>query len=324
MRNGTFLMLMALAAAACGAGTTTNQDPQADSRRSATEAQPAAETASAMLALLPAQAAAWTRTGEPQRFGPGDLWEYINGAAEQYLSYGFQELVTAKYTLASGATASVDIYRMADRVNAFGMHAQEINPKWDAVPVGVEGRAGTDAVRFWSGAYYVKLSTTPPAKAEALALARTIGAGLGEPGGMPDELQLFPPRDLVAGSIRFVPADILGQSAFSNGFEAKYGAGPSPSTLVLVPFATADAATAAFTGYESFLGQTGRPPVRLTAPGDAGVAAQDGYYGRIVAARAGRWLVISLGARDERAAVAIVTGACSRLANATPTRKAGS
>jgi hypothetical protein len=25
---------------------------------------------------------------------PGDLWEHINGAAEQFLAYGFQDLAT--------------------------------------------------------------------------------------------------------------------------------------------------------------------------------------------------------------------------------------
>ncbi|MBE0674052.1 MAG: hypothetical protein IH591_05275, partial [Bacteroidales bacterium] len=30
-------------------------------------------------------------------YTPGDLWDYINGAAEAYLSYGFSELHIAEY-----------------------------------------------------------------------------------------------------------------------------------------------------------------------------------------------------------------------------------
>src|SRR5512137_576823 len=94
---------------------------------------------------LPDRAGGWTRAKEIQMFGSADLWEYIDGAAEQYLTFGFQDLATSKYTDASGAVVAADIYRMSDNVHAFGIYRQEVNAKARPVPVGVEGRAGSNS-----------------------------------------------------------------------------------------------------------------------------------------------------------------------------------
>ncbi|MCX6538034.1 MAG: hypothetical protein NT151_03735 [Acidobacteria bacterium] len=281
-----------------------------------------------MLRLLPEKAGEWTRTAAPQRYGPDDLWEYIDGGADQYLSYGFQEVVAAKYSNAAGATATVDIYRMDEPVGAFGIYAQEINPKATPVRVGVEGQAGTDSMRFWVANYYVKLVSTPPNKSSkdaSVALGATIAGGLGGPGASPPQLTLFPTQGLVAGSIRYVPTNILGQAGFSNGFEAKYQAGAEPSTLVIVPFKDAEGARAALGKYQAFLGQSGKPVTSAQTPCDGSLLARDRFYGLIIAARSGAWLAISLGSQDERAARVLLTDICGGLARFPPVqpRKAG-
>lgn len=35
----------------------------------------------------------WEALDQEYRYGPDDLWQYINGAAELFLDYGFQELL---------------------------------------------------------------------------------------------------------------------------------------------------------------------------------------------------------------------------------------
>ena len=50
----------------------------------------------------------WRVEGQPATYGPTNLFEYINGQAELYLSYGFQQVVTGTFTLlADGLTESV-------------------------------------------------------------------------------------------------------------------------------------------------------------------------------------------------------------------------
>jgi hypothetical protein len=120
-------------------------------------AQPKAPDISAgsqqLLALLPEDNAlpGWTRSGDVRFFGPGNLWEYINGAAEGYLSYNFQEVVTAEYSNPEKQSQSViDVYRMEDPLNAFGIYTQELNPDSEFHKIGVEGYVGGTALNFWS------------------------------------------------------------------------------------------------------------------------------------------------------------------------------
>jgi hypothetical protein len=276
---------------------------------------------------LPDRVAGWARSAQIQLFSPADLWEYIDGAAEQYLSYGVQDVATAKYTNTSGTVVGVDIYRMADSVNAFGIYRQELSPKARPVAIGVEGRAGSSSLKFWSGSFYVKLTASPVGggQPELEPLAGAIARGLGEPGVMPPQVDWFPVVGLVPDSIRFAPADALGQSAFTNAFEAKYENPREPSTALVVPFDSEQQAVAAFARYESFLAKAGGM-TKVASPGNGGFSANDSFQGFILAVRAGSSLAISLGASDQRTASAILAEIVKRLPPAPPSqpRKEGS
>jgi hypothetical protein len=41
--------------------------------------------------------AGWTQQNAIQKYNPDNLYEYINGAADLYLTYDFQELQVAEY-----------------------------------------------------------------------------------------------------------------------------------------------------------------------------------------------------------------------------------
>ncbi len=164
---------------------------------------------------LPDRSGEWIRAAQIQMFNPGDLWEHINGAAEQYLAYGFQDLATTRYTSDQTRTVVVaEIYRMGDARGAFGIYRQEVSPTAKPVALGVEGRASSNTIRFWLAEFYVKL-TTPPGggtQRELEALGAAVAKGLGSPGTMPAEVGWFPSAGQVPDSVRFVPADALGQA----------------------------------------------------------------------------------------------------------------
>lgn len=294
--------------------------------REASETTAPPPAAAAPPPVLTESIAGWGRDGAVQRFGPGNLWEYINGAAEQYLAHGFQELETARYVKPGGRTVTVDLYRMADRLQAFGIFAAETNPKREPAAIGVAGRLGSDTAEFWSGPYYAKLVVMPggpDAKALVSDLARGLASVLGPPGGMPEQISLLPAEGLVPGSIRLVPEDALGQASFAGALQGSYAGTPAPSTLLLIPFADGDRAAAEAEQYRSFLGKGGQAPKALSLA-DGGFVARDTYYGQVVAARSGRWLLVSLGAADERAAADLIGLAAARVRGASPpAREAG-
>jgi len=275
---------------------------------------------------LPDRAGEWARAAQIQMFNPGDLWEYIDGAAEQYLSYGFQDLATTRYTSDQTRTVVVaEVYRMAESRGAFGIYRQEANPKARPVALGVEGRASSNTIRFWLAEFYVKL-TTPPGggrQRELEALGAAIAKGLGAPGTMPAEVAWFPAAGQVPDSAKFIPTDALGQASFANAFEAKYESPGEPSTAFVVPFDSDAAAAAALARYETFLARA-KGRTKVTAPGDGGFSATDSFQGFILAVRAGSRLVISVGASSERAPslVAEIVARLSKAPAAQP-RKAG-
>ena len=275
---------------------------------------------------LPDRSGEWIRAAQIQMFNPGDLWEHINGAAEQYLTYGFQDLATTRYTSDQTRTVVVaEIYRMGDARGAFGIYRQEVSPKAKPIALGVEGRASSNTIRFWLAEFYVKL-TTPPGggrQRELEALGAAIAKGLGSPGTMPVEVGWFPTAGQVPDSVKFIPADALGQAAFTNAFEAKYEHAGEPATALVVPFDSDQTAAAALARYESFFSKA-RDRTNVAAPGNGGFSATDSFQGFILAVRAGSRLVISVGATDDSVAAARVADIIKRLPpSAGPPRKAG-
>jgi hypothetical protein len=266
---------------------------------------------------LPDRAGEWVRAAQIQMFNPGDLWEFIDGAAEQYLSYGFQDLATSRYTSDQTRTVVVtEVYRMAEPRGAFGIYRQEVSPKARPVGLGVEGRASSNTIRFWLAEFYVKL-TAPPGggrQRELEALGAAVAKGLGAAGSLPVEVAWFPAAGQVPDSVRFIPADALGQASFANAFEARYENPGEPATAVVVSFDSDAAAAAALARYETFLARA-KGRAKVTAPGDGGFSATDSFQGFILAVRAGSRLVISVGASAERAP-GLVAAIVTRLAKA--------
>jgi len=298
-------IVFSLALASCG------------SREQAGREEPAAAPATSsdperqeLASLLPGDnaVAGWSAADQPRFFGPGDLWEYINGAADGYLAYGFRQVVTAEYSHAeTQSQAVIDIYRMQDPRNAFGIYTQELNPDSDFRPIGAEGYLGGTALNFWSGPHYVKLTVfqeSEELKAELLKIAEHISGKIGDPGSPPPEAQYFTGADLVPHSVRYVPRDILGQSYLSEGFEARFKRPEGESKVVVVSLPDSDAAREALSRYRNFISSTGKVERELTSPADGGISGRDGFYGVMSAVRQGNRLLISLGEATPDAALA--------------------
>ena len=63
----------------------------------------------------------WSQPDTPQLYSPENLYEFIDGAADLYLSYEFQEVSVADYRGAGKAAVTVEIYRHSTPTQAFGI-----------------------------------------------------------------------------------------------------------------------------------------------------------------------------------------------------------
>ncbi len=82
--------------------------------------------------LPPADAAgAWQPVGAPRVFTGSALYGHIDGGAEIYFEFGFEE-ATVQHYAADGEDVEVELYRMADPTAALGIYLQKCGNRCEA------------------------------------------------------------------------------------------------------------------------------------------------------------------------------------------------
>jgi hypothetical protein len=251
----------------------------------------AAPIADVSLPALPG----WTRTGPVRTFGPDNLYEYVDGAAELFLSLGFEDLSVTEYANGRGGSAVVEIYRHESPLHAFGMYAQERPSEGEYLAMGAEGYAAPPYLNFVIGDAYVKLSADGlgDRTAETLrAFAEATASRLGGEARLPPVLSLFPADGRVAHSERFAARDLLGYDFLRNGFTADYAADGQRFRLFIVQTKTPDEAREMLRRY---LERAGLP---VEAVREGRHTVPDKYNGEVAALWEGRTLSGVVGLAD--------------------------
>lgn len=180
------------------------------------------------LASLVPQREGWKQAEAPQTFFPENLYAYIDGAAESYLSYDFRELLVVQLNKAgTEATLTIEIYDMGEAVNAFGIYSAERYPENQPVPAGDIGYIEGEALNFLAGRYYVKLLSFGLKEGAAPVLTEygtKIAAAVPGKGALPALLKAFPAEGLVARSEKYVKKNFLGYEFLHDGYIATYKA----------------------------------------------------------------------------------------------------
>ena len=143
--------------------------------------------------LLPEPAEAGAKPASERQFYSSDLYKYIDGAADAFLSFDLVAMSHQEYET-KDADVTVDIYDMGKPLNAFGMYAAERSPNYHFLPLGVEGYVSDFILNFFQGQYYVKLSAFSNAGKSAPDLApwaQAISAKIGERSRCPRPFPFF-------------------------------------------------------------------------------------------------------------------------------------
>ena len=169
--------------------------------------------------------AGWNQSGEIQTFIPKNLYEYINGAADLYFAYDFQELKMEEYQNEKKASVTVDVYRHKTPLNAFGIYSQERLPEANFLNIGIQGYYEQGFLNFLTGPYYVKLSainTGPEDREVLVAFAKRTAENLGPKGSFPSILSAFPAEGKQKHSEKFIAKNFLGYAFLHSSFTADY------------------------------------------------------------------------------------------------------
>jgi hypothetical protein len=167
----------------------------------------------------------WKQSGEIQTFIPKTLYEYINGAADLYLAYDFQELKVAEYLNDKKASVTLEIYRHHSPTDAFGIYSQERLPDANYLNIGAQGYIDKNILNLLLGNYYIKINSynTGAEDQEVLqAFAKKVVEKLSEGGGLPSILSSFPVDGKIKNSEKFIARNFLGYSFLKSAFTADY------------------------------------------------------------------------------------------------------
>jgi len=198
---------------------------------------------------LPEQFGSYCAT-ERLDYTPDNLFDYINGGAEMYLSYGLAGMKGRVYSCENLPDVMVDVYEMTEAKNAFGVFTQSRDKEEQTYGQG--SQTNRDAVVFWKDRYYTIISAAKvtPESGEAIRyLASTIDKAIPEKGKIPAIVGCLPKKDLaVAGYTYFhhyiwlntyyfvADFNILNIDAQTDAVMAKYGPPEQRSYLLMVEY----------------------------------------------------------------------------------------
>lgn len=235
------------------------------------------------------------KTGYPV-FTAENLWDYIDGAADKYLEYGFADLHVAEYKKGR-SVIKCEIYRLSDHTMAFGIYSSERSPSFRFLNLGAQGYITDGAVNFFKGSYYIKIRTYSKKEKVLRAeetLAQKVEVMLTGESLMPSMLDQFPAEGKKLNEEVFISKNVLGHSFLAKAFRTPYQYGNDSFSIYISESATPEDANKTA---QTYIASTGIDPVETS---DNRFVLSDGYNGTIFLAWKDRRIVIISGlAKDQ-------------------------
>jgi hypothetical protein len=233
-------------------------------------------------------------------YGPENLWDFINGAADTYLSYGFVDLHVAEYKKGKNVI-KLEIYRHSDNTMAFGIYSTERSPSFRFMNLGAQGYIADGAINFFKGNYYVKIRTFSKSEKTLQSiqtLALKVANMLVGESKMPALLSQFPETGKKINEEAFINESVLGHKFLSKAFKAIYEVGTDNFSIFLMENNTPEEvrnsvdAYLAATGIDAIESESGRYMLK------------DGYNGTVFLAWKENLIVIISGLSKDQGEIA--------------------
>jgi hypothetical protein len=162
------------------------------------------QASSDLTVLLPDTIEDWKISAKDQNFNRENLYKYINGGAELYISYGFKKVINRTYSKREQPDIVVDLFDMGTSHNAFGVFSHSRETIDNTFGQGSEYTQGQ--LLFWKNHFFVSILASPEtveSKKAVFNIARKIETAIKGKGPLPEILTFLPQRSLVRESIRY-------------------------------------------------------------------------------------------------------------------------
>lgn len=161
---------------------------------------------------LPTEVAGWKWDGKDTKYNSRTLFGYMDGAAELYLAYGFQNLTVHRFEKSNQPAVTLELYEMASSEDAYGVFSFERQD--EAIGIGQGSEFGGGLLRFWKGKYFVSIyADGEGAEVESaiLKMGRDSANSIPEMGPEPKLVGFIPGKDLglADNSLRYLKSHVL-------------------------------------------------------------------------------------------------------------------
>jgi len=272
--------------------------------------------------LVPSQSFAvnWRQDGEPAVYTPDDLFEYINGQAEIYLDYGFQELYTINFIYRNrpDETLTVDVYEMATPLNAFGLYSVLRRPGYNFQKLGdTEAVVASFQVRFAKNSKLVQVSTQSKELSihnDMVKMASLIEEKIPSSPAI-QELTLLPYEGQIDHTIKYVMKGFLGQTFLPPLVEARYEGTNENFGGFVSWFVSPDSALVGLSQFKDFVQSRGKIIEESMNLGDRGFQGYMQYHGNLIVTQKGKYIAGVHHVDDQAEGVKLLAEILNRLDN---------
>lgn len=235
------------------------------------------------------EAVAASRQSDVTLYVGDSLWEYIDGGAELYHSYGFVQVATADYKAGDNDYVA-DIYEFETPTGAYGM-LTAIRPDEPEIPnTNLPGYISSTNINLVKGKYLVRVTTftsSEEIKQTLLGMAVELADKLSGPVGPPQEFALFPSDNRVPYTDKYSASDYMGYTGLDGVYTDQYEINGERFTLLMADDPDGEKLAIFKTAYAT---QTKKSADKWF-PGGGGFMVSDDFEGDVIVGRVGNKMV---------------------------------
>jgi hypothetical protein len=241
-----------------------------------------------------------TEGGRPQIYKGMKLFDYMDGGAELYYEYNFEQVCVQRYQTPPGEVTA-EIYQMDLPADAYGIYT--FDTKGEHPSIGQDATYEQGLLGFWKGRYFVRVfSENEELKETIFVLGRAIAQKITEEGKRPDIVASIPSfwvegdsllyfRGMIAlnNSYFLSHQNVLSMGEGCEGITLQYKPDTQPLRVILVRYPGRPQAEEAFQSLQAsevikegtfkeglFLGKSRKGYGGATVAGDLVIVVLDG------------------------------------------------
>lgn len=241
--------------------------------------------------LLPGvnEISGWQQQGKPYTYLPANLYSYINGAADQFIAYGFIKLCGAEYVCLDNRKESitVDMYDMGADLGALGIFKSKKDPACVSAHIEAESCATDQYLLFHGKRFYVEIQAQRPGADTSAAMRQAALLVVKKCHGATTRsghLNWLRSKSRIEGSENYLVGGILGHGFLPKGVVSDYLINKEKITAYIVFLKSRKDAGAAFEQYKKYLTGAGEKVVPLQGLPVPAIASREAHHKQILAA----------------------------------------